>query len=45
MNILMLLGQYRDYRENPKLNGAIDHLLDALGRRGQPLRVRGGETL
>jgi hypothetical protein len=28
MNILMLLGQYRDYRENPKLNGAIDHLLE-----------------
>ncbi|OGO18836.1 MAG: hypothetical protein A2Z15_07175 [Chloroflexi bacterium RBG_16_50_11] len=27
MNILMLLGQYLDYRENPKLNGAIDHLL------------------
>jgi len=27
MNVLMLLGQYRDYRENPKLNGAIDHLL------------------
>jgi hypothetical protein len=27
MNVLMLLGQYLDYRENPKLNGAIDHLL------------------
>jgi hypothetical protein len=27
MNIMMLLGQYRDYRENPKLNGAIDHLM------------------
>ena len=27
MNILMLLGQYKDYRENPKLNGAIDHLI------------------
>jgi hypothetical protein len=27
MNILMLLGQYRDFHENPKLNGAIDHLL------------------
>jgi hypothetical protein len=27
MNVLMLLGQYKDYRENPKLNGAIDHLL------------------
>jgi hypothetical protein len=27
MNILMLLGQYLDYRENPKLNKAIDHLL------------------
>jgi hypothetical protein len=27
INILMLLGQYQDYRENPKLNGAIDHLL------------------
>jgi hypothetical protein len=27
MNILMLLGQYLDYRENPKLNKAIEHLL------------------
>ena len=27
MNILMLLGQYQDYRENPRLNGAIEHLL------------------
>ncbi|MGD0781041.1 MAG: hypothetical protein ABR954_09755 [Dehalococcoidales bacterium] len=27
MNILMLLGQYPDYRENPKLDKAIDHLL------------------
>ncbi len=27
MNILMLLGQYKDYRENPKLSKAIDHLL------------------
>ncbi|MHB8104111.1 MAG: hypothetical protein ACYDG5_01035 [Dehalococcoidales bacterium] len=27
MNILMLLGQYKDYRENPNLEKAIDHLL------------------
>ncbi|MDD5339125.1 MAG: hypothetical protein PHG35_06945 [Dehalococcoidales bacterium] len=27
MNVLMLLGQYKDYRENPKLNGAINHIL------------------
>jgi len=27
MNILMLLGQYQDYRNNPKLYGAIDNLL------------------
>ena len=27
MNILMLLGQYEQYRENPELNGAIDNLL------------------
>jgi len=27
MNILMLLGQYLDYRSNPKLYGAIDNLL------------------
>jgi hypothetical protein len=27
LNILMLLGQYGQYRENPKLNGAIDLLL------------------
>lgn len=27
MNVLMLLGQYLDYRENPKMNGAIDHLI------------------
>jgi hypothetical protein len=28
MNVLMLLGQYRDYQENPQLNKAIDKLLD-----------------
>ena len=28
MNILMLLGQYLDYHENPKLDKAIDHLLE-----------------
>jgi hypothetical protein len=28
MNVLMLLGQYKDHRENPKLNKAIDHLLE-----------------
>jgi len=27
LNILMLLGQYEQYRENPKLNGAVDLLL------------------
>jgi hypothetical protein len=27
MNLLMLLGQYLDYRSSPKLNGAIDLLL------------------
>jgi hypothetical protein len=27
LNILMLLGQYGQYRENPELHGAIDHLL------------------
>ncbi|OGN99463.1 MAG: hypothetical protein A2Y89_07395 [Chloroflexi bacterium RBG_13_51_18] len=27
MNILMLLGQYLDYRDSPRLQGAIDHLL------------------
>jgi hypothetical protein len=27
LNLLMLLGQYEKYRENPKLNGAIDSLL------------------
>jgi len=27
LNVLMLLGQYKDYRENPKLNGAVNHLL------------------
>jgi hypothetical protein len=27
MNILMLLGQYLDYRDNPKLHKPIDHLL------------------
>ncbi|MBA7713809.1 hypothetical protein ES703_122819 [subsurface metagenome] len=27
LNILRLLGQYEQYRENPKLNGAIDLLL------------------
>lgn len=28
MNILMLAGQYKDYRESPKLEKAIDHLLE-----------------
>ncbi|HEY98615.1 MAG TPA: hypothetical protein G4O16_10610 [Dehalococcoidia bacterium] len=28
LNLLMLLGQYEKYRQNPKLNGAIDLLLD-----------------
>jgi hypothetical protein len=28
LNVLMLLGQYQDHRENPKLNKAIDHLLE-----------------
>jgi hypothetical protein len=28
MNILMLLGQYPDYRESPKLEKAIDHILE-----------------
>jgi hypothetical protein len=28
MNILMLLGQYLQYRENFQLHGAIDHLLE-----------------
>jgi len=27
MNLLMLLGQYLQYRENPQLDGAIEHLL------------------
>ena len=27
MNILMLLGQYRQYRDNPQLYGAIEHLI------------------
>jgi hypothetical protein len=27
MNILMLLGQYKQYRESPELNGAINNLL------------------
>jgi hypothetical protein len=27
LNVLMLLGQYEEYRENPGLNGAIDMLL------------------
>ena len=28
LNLLMLLGQYENHQENPKLNGAIDSLLD-----------------
>jgi hypothetical protein len=28
LNLLMLMGQYEKYRENPQLNGAIDRLLD-----------------
>jgi len=28
LNLLMLLGQYENQRENPKLNGAIDSLLE-----------------
>jgi hypothetical protein len=35
MNILMLLGQYDEYRENPQLHGAIDRLLEHWEKRHQ----------
>jgi hypothetical protein len=33
LNLLMLLGQYDKYRENPQINGAIDRLLEHWERR------------
>ena len=35
LNVLMLLGQYEKYRDNPELNGAIDLLLEHWARRGE----------
>lgn len=35
LNVLMLLGQYEQYRNNPELGGAIDLLLKHWERRGE----------
>jgi hypothetical protein len=41
LNILMLLGQYQEYRESPMLNGAIGSLLEHWERRGTGWRPHG----
>jgi hypothetical protein len=41
LNILMLLGQYENYRENPLLNRAIDALLEHWERRATGWRPHG----
>lgn len=40
-NILMLLGQYKEFRTDPQLNGAIDLLLSHWQRRSEPWRPYG----
>jgi hypothetical protein len=41
LNVLMLLGQYEQYRNNPTLSGAIDLLLKHWERRGEGWRKDG----
>ncbi len=41
LNILMLLGQYEEYRNSPMLKGAIDALLEHWDRRGGGWRPHG----
>jgi hypothetical protein len=39
LNILLLLGQYPEYRDNPRFNGAIDLLLDHWGMRDTGVQI------
>jgi hypothetical protein len=39
LNILLLLGQYEEYRNNPRFNGAIDLLLKHWEARGTGLQI------
>ncbi|MDW5562945.1 MAG: hypothetical protein SA339_06925 [Methanomassiliicoccus sp.] len=41
LNILMLLGQYDKFRDDPQMNGAIDLILDHWARRAEPWRPYG----
>jgi len=41
LNVLMLLGQYEKYRKDPKMNGAIDFLLEHWERKDEKWRVEG----
>lgn len=41
LNILMLLGRYERFRQDPRLNGALDLLLDHWARRSEPWRPYG----
>jgi hypothetical protein len=41
LNVLMLLGQYKEYRTDPRFNGAIDLLLSHWSRRKEPRRPYG----
>jgi hypothetical protein len=41
LNVLMLLGQYGEYRTDSRFNGAVDFLLDHWQRRGEKLRLDG----
>jgi len=41
LNILMLLGQYEEYRTDPRFNGGIDSLLNHWERRGEKPHIDG----
>jgi hypothetical protein len=41
LNVLMLLGQYEEFRTDPRFNGAIDLLLSHWSRRKEPWRPYG----
>jgi len=41
LNILQLLGQYEEFRRDPRFNGAIDLLLDHWVRRSEKWRLTG----
>jgi hypothetical protein len=39
LNILLILGQYEEYRNNPRFNGAIDLLLEHWGMRNTGVQI------